>query len=55
MAALLTKKSESKTVEVASPQASRTQPERIEPVRRVNPLRVRSSILGLEAGPPDSE
>jgi CheY-like chemotaxis protein len=29
--------------------------ERIETVRRVSPLRIRSSILGLEAGPPDSQ
>jgi CheY-like chemotaxis protein len=54
MAALLTKKSEPKPVEVASPKPAPI-PERVEPVRRISPLRIRSSILGLEVGPPDSE
>jgi len=54
MATLLTKKPEPKPVEVAPPKPAPA-PERIEPVRRISPLRIRSSILGLEAGPPDSE
>jgi CheY-like chemotaxis protein len=54
MAALLTKKSEPKPVEVAPPKSVPVL-ERIEPVRRISPLRIRSSILGLEVGPPDSE
>jgi hypothetical protein len=46
MAALLTKKPEPKP---APP------PERIEPVRRVSPLRIRSSILGLDVETSDSK
>jgi CheY-like chemotaxis protein len=54
MAALQTKKAEPKPVEAAPPKPQPL-PERIELVRRISPLRSRSSILGLEVGTPDSE
>lgn len=65
LAALQTGKSEAKPLESSpapapsapAPAASSPPPlaERIEAVRRVNPLRIRSSILGLEVGRPESE
>jgi CheY-like chemotaxis protein len=59
MAALQTRKSEPKLAENAPeplPSPPRPQPQpppdRLESVRRVSPLRIRSSILGLDLGPP---
>lgn len=60
MAALQSGKSEAKPVPVASepaePLPAPPLTDRIEAaVRRINPIRVRSSILGLEVGSPDSD
>ena len=58
--ALQNRKSEAKLLEAASAPASNKPAQspladRIEAVRRIHPLRVRSSMLGLEAGRPESE
>jgi len=62
IAALQARKSEAKPAEAApeQPAASSHAPQppladRIEAVRRISTLRSRSSILGLDAGPPDPE
>jgi DNA-binding response OmpR family regulator len=58
--ALQNRKSEAKLLEAASAPASNKPSQspladRIEAVRRIHPLRIRSSMLGLEAGRPESE
>jgi CheY-like chemotaxis protein len=58
--ALQNRKSEAKLLEAGSAPASNKPAQspladRIEAVRRVHPLRIRSSMLGLEAGRPESE
>jgi hypothetical protein len=53
LAALQTKKPEVKGESAAPLSANLAAPPA--PVRRVSPLRIRSSILGLEVGPSDSE
>ncbi len=60
VAALQSRKSEAKLLEAASAPASNKAAQspladRIEAVRRVHPLRVRGSLLGIEAGRPESE
>jgi len=57
LAALQTKKSEFKADSAAPFPENRATPQAAPPaaVRRVSPLRIRSSILGLEVGSPDSE
>jgi CheY-like chemotaxis protein len=58
--ALQNRKSDAKLLEAASAPASNKPSQspladRIEAVRRVHPLRIRGSMLGLEAGRPESE
>ena len=58
VAALQNRKSEAKLLAAAPTPGSNTPAQladRIEAVRRVHPLRIRGSILGLEAGRPESE
>jgi CheY-like chemotaxis protein len=60
VAALQSRKSDAKLLEAASAPASNKAAQspladRIEAVRRVHPLRVRGSLLGIEAGRPESE
>jgi len=56
VAALQNRKSEAKLLEAAQASNKPAQlADRIEAVRRVHPLRIRSSMLGLPAGRPESE
>ena len=58
VAALQNRKSEAKLLAAAPTPGSNTAAQladRIEAVRRVHPLRIRSSMLGLPAGRPESE
>jgi CheY-like chemotaxis protein len=57
--ALQNRKSEAKLLEAAAPASNKPAQsplaDRIEAVRRVHPLRIRGSMLGLEVGRPESE
>jgi hypothetical protein len=60
VASLQSKKSDAKLLEAATAPASNKPAQspladRIEAVRRVHPLRIRGSMLGLEAGRPEPE
>jgi CheY-like chemotaxis protein len=57
VAALQNRKSEAKLLEAAAAAKPAQSPlaDRIEAVRRVHPLRIRASMLGLEAGRPEPE